>query len=366
MKWFHHECAARHDPKLQILGSTHGAEGLGIYWGLLEEIGQHSDTFHLKVLGLYTEADKSFANLVENIEQSPTTPLGPNIDINKIPRLPMKILAKNLFTAPKTLTAVIATCVEIGLFDSQKWLAFNVLYSPSFEQRADDYTRRVQRKTGSVRTNSDQSPEHHRTYTGHNSDNHRTIAANLPADKETEQTEKEIERRTDEELLVSNTLHNNELSTGSNGHGDEREEYELLKQEPYLIELSDEGFRNYCGTFRSQLSNWNDDRPNKFEWIPSDSELHKLFFGGDQQHKLTMCYNAYKLLGEKIHYPELVLRALSLMLRASEKTRIANPFGWMWSCLHGNGDGTTPWAQLLTAEEESNIGSSLRHRIRAP
>ena len=52
MKWFHHECAARYDSKLQILGSEHGAEGIGIYWGLLEEIGQHSDTFHLKVIGV--------------------------------------------------------------------------------------------------------------------------------------------------------------------------------------------------------------------------------------------------------------------------------------------------------------------------
>jgi len=48
MKWFHHECAARYDPKLQILGSQYGSEGIGIYWGLLEEIGQHSDTFNLK------------------------------------------------------------------------------------------------------------------------------------------------------------------------------------------------------------------------------------------------------------------------------------------------------------------------------
>ena len=40
MKWFHQECAAKHDPKLQTLGASHGAEGLGIFWGLLEEIGQ--------------------------------------------------------------------------------------------------------------------------------------------------------------------------------------------------------------------------------------------------------------------------------------------------------------------------------------
>jgi hypothetical protein len=75
-----------------------------------------------------------------------------------------------------------------------------------------------------------------------------------------------------------------------------------------------------------------------------------------------MCYDAYKILHEKIHYPELVLRALQLMLKAREKTRITNPFGWLWTCLHGNGDGTTPWVQLLTADEESKVGTILRKR----
>jgi hypothetical protein len=138
------------------------------------------------------------------------------------------------------------------------------------------------------------------------------------------------------------------------------EQYELLKDEPYLVELSEEGFREYCQAFRSLLANWNDERPNKFEWVPTESELRKLFFGGEQEHKLTMCYHAHKLLGEKIHYPELVLRALKLMLRSSQKTRIINPLGWMWTCLHGNGDGTTPWVQLMTAEEEESLGSFLR------
>ena len=60
MKWFHHECAARYDPKLQILGSQYGSEGIGIYWGLLEEIGQHSDTFNLKVTGVNEEIDQKY------------------------------------------------------------------------------------------------------------------------------------------------------------------------------------------------------------------------------------------------------------------------------------------------------------------
>lgn len=141
-------------------------------------------------------------------------------------------------------------------------------------------------------------------------------------------------------------------------------QHDFLKNEPYLIELSEGGFIEYCRAVRSELSSWNDRRSNKFDWDPSDADLRKLFFGGPDDHKLTMCYHAYNILDEKVNYPELVLRALRLMLHSSEKTRITNPFGWMWSCLHGNGDATTPWVQLLTADEENGIGSMLRRRVR--
>lgn len=355
MRWFKHDSTARHDPKLQMLGSMHGAEGLGIFWGLLEEIGQHSDTFHLKVLGISGDADKSFANLVENVEQSTGNPFESNIDINKVPRLPVKILAKNLFTSSRKLTSVIETCVEIGLFDSLKWLTFNVLYSPSFEQRADDYTRRLQRKSVNVRTSSEQTSDKHRSQSEQGSDSVQRNSEKVPLETEAEQIQKKNRNRTEKEMLANNTSDKNKLSTS--------EEYGFLKDEPYLIELSEEGFREYSTAFRKMLASWNDGRPNKFEWSPAESELRKLFFGGDQEHKVTMCYHAYKLLGEKIQYPELVLRALKLMLKSSEKTRIVNPFGWLWTCLHGNGDGTTPWVQLMTADEETALSSILSRRL---
>lgn len=153
-------------------------------------------------------------------------------------------------------------------------------------------------------------------------------------------------------MLANNTSEKNKLSTS--------EEYKFLKDELYLIELSEERFREYSTAFRKMLASWNDGRGNKFDWNPADTELRKLFFGGEHEHKVTMCYHAFRLLGEKVHYPELVLRALKLMLKSSEKSRIVNPFGWMWTCLHGNGDGTTPWVQLLTAEEEQSLTSALR------
>ncbi len=365
MKWFHHDCTARHDPRLQILGATHGPEGLGIFWGLLEEIGQHSDTFHLKVMEFSKKSDKSFAILLENPRKESNDLFDHNVDLSRIPRLPVKTLAKNLFTTSKTLTTIIATCISAGLFDRQKWLRYNVLYSPSFERRGDDYTRRVQRRSENVRTHSEQTSNIVRSQSGESSDNVRTLSGQtpeslrtkfgkVPLETEAEQIQKKRER-TEEDLLVKDAKEKNEISTSC--------KHNLLKNEPYLIELSEDGFAQYCRAFLSELSSWNDGRPNKFDWSPTEGELRKLFFGGTDDHKVTMCYHAYSILDEKANYPELVLRALRLMLRSSERTRITNPFGWMWSCLHGNGDGTLPWVQLLTGDEENTVGALLRRRF---
>jgi hypothetical protein len=59
------------------------------------------------------------------------------------------------------------------------------------------------------------------------------------------------------------------------------------------------------------------------------------------------------LMDGKLNYPAVVLRALTLMLEASSKKRIQNPFGWTWACLHGKTEGINPWVQLITAREET-------------
>ena len=363
MKWFHHECAASSDPKLQILGSTHGAEGLGIFWGILERIGQHSDTFHLKVMQISEESDQTFMNLLQTSEKSSDNFSGVHLDLTEIPRLPLKILAKNLFTSPRRLREVIETCAHIGLFDSAKWLKFNILYSPSFEQSADDYTRRMHKKTDTVRTDSEHCSDNIRTLSGvcpdnigQTSDSLRTKSAKVLLETEEEQIQKENRDRTEKDLFVKDAEEKIKKATScQNG---------FVKNDNYLIELSQDAFFEYSAKVRSELASWNDGQLNKFDWNPTEAELRKLFFGGEPEHKERSCYSAYNLLGEKIHYAELVLRALRLMLKASEKTRITNPFGWTWSCLHGNGDGTLPWVQLLTADEENGSVSLSRTRVR--
>jgi hypothetical protein len=375
MKWFHHECAARHDPKLQILGSIHGAKGLGIYWGILEEIGQHSDTFHLKVTGFSVEADEFFKKLIQDPEIEEGYSSCALLDLQKVPRLPSKILAGNLFTSTKDLRAIIRTCVETDLFDPQKWLKLNVLYSSSFEHRADDYTRRMQRRAENVRTDSGQTPDIVRRLSevcsdkiGLTSDSRRTLSEKVHLEAEQIQKEKEKKNRDrrEKDLFVKDT--HDEIQAKSDQPLTQRltssDFYELLRGEPYLISLTEEGFLEYSQRFRAEIVRSNENRLNGLDWVPSNSELRKLFFGGSEDHKLTMCYHAYCILDEKVHYPELVLRALTLMLKASDTTRIANPFGWMWSCLHGNSDGTLPWVQLLTAKEENGRVLLSQRRVR--
>lgn len=358
MKWFHHECAARHDPKLQTLGATFGAEGLGIYWGLLEEIGEHSDTFHVKISGISEEADKRFAQLVGGSRLPERDSFRSTLDMEKIPRIPLRILARVLFTTPRKLKTMIETCIEVGLFEAVKWREYNVLHSPSFEHRADDYTRRQQRKTDTQRSASIGSPDGVRTLSGQTPEFVRTKSASVPPEQTTENREESEEenRRPKQEHLL--------LAVDSQGKINlEAHPGRIVGSDSYLIEPTEEDFRSYCRRCADILRKWNEAHTNAFSWSPGESELRKLFYGGDREHKTRMCYQAYNLLGETINYPELVLRAVSLMLRSSVKHRIVNPLGWLWSCLHGNGDGTTPWVQLITADEEKT-GS--RKSLRPP
>ena len=360
MKWFHHECAAKHDPKLQTLGDEFGAEGLGIYWGLLEEIGQHSDTFHLKVTGISHEADSDLDSLTQGSERLTMKAFPSQLDLKKIPQLSVRLLAKNLFTPPQKLAKVLEAVARIGLFDSAKWLKYNILYSPSFELRADDYTRRQQRRTDNGRTQlvlspdkvgegSEQSTDTVRTESEESWDNLRTKSDFVRPEAEQKRTEEE--QNSIHACLPGENVDNSCYHACGIGEVD------------FLIAPTPEQYDFYVQKLRSEVHTWNAGQTNKFDWHPHHDEIRKLFYGGSEQHKLRLCYQAYNINNERVNYPELVLRAVRLVLQSSEKKRIQNPTGWLWSCLHGNGDGTTPWVQLLTADEENSIGNHLSRTI---
>ncbi|MGA9116798.1 MAG: hypothetical protein WB626_08490 [Bacteroidota bacterium] len=332
MKWFHHECAAKHDPKLQTLGAAFGAEGAGIYWGLLEEIGRLSDTFHLRITGLSPEAD---ARPLPSLAGRTGRPIPPG----RVPVIPFRILARMLFTTPRKLEAVLGSCVEVGLFDGERWSGFSLLYSPSFELRADDYSRRQLRKTNP----SGQSPRSPApgswTLFGESPDTGGTPAAPspYPAPTDREPEGEEIH------MPIADAGETDRLSTAYP---------QPPIHDPFLTNPSPEDFRAYARRCLEVLHRWEEACGRAFSWRPAESELRKLFYSGTRDWKTAMCRQAMNLLGERVSYPELVLRAFSLMLDASARTRIQNPFGWLWSCLHGNGGGTPPWVQLITAREE--------------
>lgn len=178
MKWFHHECSAKHDPKLHLLGAAYGAEGMGVYWGLLEEIGSHSDTFHIKVAGVSAESDQAYVNALLHGEE-------PIVSVHalageNIPIMDLGILARLLWITEKKLLRVIEKLVELGLFDQSQWRAYGLLHSPAFERRADDYTRRRRRNMGNARTHSDDSPDDACAHSEHSPDVVRTHSEHSP------------------------------------------------------------------------------------------------------------------------------------------------------------------------------------------
>ena len=300
MKWFHHECAAKHDPKLQTLGAQHGAEGLGIFWGLLEEIGQHSDTFLLKVSGISAIADRTFEEILQDDAKAPTELARGGGATGSIPRFPLKILAKILFTSPQKLERVIHSAVEIGLFERKPWQDYNVLHSLAFERRADDYTRRVHRRQSALRTVSGLSPDE----PGELTREERLVTANVVSDETSKDTE-EIKKEQD------------------------RPERPMTPAE----------LRAHVLEFRRMIAEHNRCHANAFSWNPTEADLERLFLGG-----------------AAAGYGELVLQALKLMLETSERRRIANPAGWIWSCLHGSAEGSGPWIQATRRNGSSATG----------
>ncbi len=337
MKWFHHECSARHDPKLQTLGASFGAEGLGIYWALLEEIGGDSDTFHLKVSGISEECDQKFGELLRGSGGGAAETFGRSVDAAKIPSLSLRILARNLFVTTRKLQAVITMAVEIGLFDSFMWREYSVLYSPSFEHRADDYTRRLQRRADVVRT-----------FTGPAAEGSRTSAGGEPVEQRISSDSEPPEPDTKQNVCREEVLSECDVpSTDENSTG-----YPQGHPIDFLLKPTPEQFEQYVMQVKTMISNWNQEHREKFDWVINEHEITKLFYGGQSQHKIQLCNAAFQVRRRPITYPDLVFRAISLMLEASTKIRIQNPFGWLWASLHGTGDGAAPWVQLLTAEEE--------------
>ena len=80
-----------------------------------------------------------------------------------------------------------------------------------------------------------------------------------------------------------------------------------------------------CTEFREIIRDWNEYERSTVDWLPTDEELKKLFYGGDSAHKLWLCRQATNLMGGKLEFPGLVIRALNLMLEASTEAAHSEP-----------------------------------------
>ena len=202
---------------------------------------------------------------------------------------------------------MIRVATGIGLFDSREWESCHLLYSPVLEELADEYTRKIRRsKTVTpdvVRIESGDHTEQAEEYL------QETALAVASGDKETSQ----------------------HAGTGQMTEGE---------------------VAVYIRRIRQLLEQHNEGRSNRFWWNPTHAELESLLTGGGSDQRARACLQAMNLLGGEASYGELVLRAVRLMLRASQKRRITNPTGWLMASLRGGGPAGIPWAAYATAEEE--------------
>ncbi len=350
MKWFQHECMAKYDLRLRALGEECGAEGIGIYWMLLEELGQNSETFHLKIAGVSPESDRAFAEAIRG--DGGTAASGSCPVDGCVPRIQLKSLAVLLHTTERKLLRAIQTSVEAGLFHEGKWLAYGLLYSAAFERRADNYTRRRRRSEESVRTMSEygstRSEYDAQPVPSHDAATQQHVhPEEIQKQKETEKQSKNQNEISEREIKLCSVPTGFNLSTGhphpaQNAHEDEAV---LVPSAGYFMDV--------CTEFREAIREWNQLERSSINWVPSHGEMKKLFYGGDRRHKLWLCRQAAGFTGGRPDFPAVVLRALGLLLEASTNRRIDNPFGWVWSCIHGTPEGMPPWVHLRTAAEEA-------------
>jgi DNA-binding transcriptional regulator YhcF (GntR family) len=109
MKWFKHDTDARHDPKVRALKRKFGIEGYGIYFQLVEIIGENIEKDNYKEWGY-----------VQNIYT-------------------VESLAEECGVSPDKLRSVLAYCDEIGLFEQKN----GKLYCKNVKKRLDEYSQKI-------------------------------------------------------------------------------------------------------------------------------------------------------------------------------------------------------------------------------
>lgn len=131
MKWFQMDCDAVDNPDIKLMIRVWGWDWWGRYVALLGKIGQR-----------VTDKSQTFALQTNN--GRPT---------------PVEQLANDLGTTAKRLTRFCSFLAENHLIDADAWKTKKLIYAPKLAERADEYTKKLQRKSG-------QTPDNIRTDSG--------------------------------------------------------------------------------------------------------------------------------------------------------------------------------------------------------
>lgn len=144
MRWSEHPTTARHELKCQELCAALRSSGYGVYWMIMEAIGEYSNSLHLKVSGISAEIDTCYRELL--MKSGGGLMFSGTRDVTyMVPELSHRVLARQCFMNEEELLGVIEKCVAVGLFHEQKWMTYHILYSDELEARAAYYTRRLTR-----------------------------------------------------------------------------------------------------------------------------------------------------------------------------------------------------------------------------
>ena len=327
MKWFRHDSTLIYDPAYRSLGDKLGAEGLGIYLGVVAYIACHCEEFQVKILDAQERSPKESEDNSKESTKIREDIGGNDKDSHRIPRVHLKDLGKILFATRKKLLRTIEVCVNIGLFDRSKWRDSAILCSPRLAADHEQYTKRQEKNRNRVRTVSGHTPE-------------KVALQEQVQEQEDIQEQKQVQEQKDLAVMLKSALNVEKLSTSDS-------------QDTLVPRVSDDEIKAFRRLVVEDIREWNHEGTEIFDWTPTELEVCRLLRGGDREHKLWLCYQSMNLLGGDSSYPQVVRRAVGMMLQASLKKRITNPYGWLWTCLHGNAGGTSPWVQLATLEEES-------------
>ena len=295
----------------------------------------------------------------------------------EIPIYPAEILANNAYTTAKALRVVIATCVEVGLFDEGKWVEYNVLYNPGFAAMADEYTRKFRRSTSAARNSAVHEQGSARSKSGESREVLETPPEDVRSSPDTVDTTLDnvrtspdfIPPRTEadteaEEERDKNSRTEQKQNRDAEGEAGPEPQASRKFSTPYpqssrldqyiSLGIDPDRIPEYTANCKIIVNEWNRTHSNHFKWEISDSEMKTLILGGEQSLKRWVCYQAMNFTGGTPDYPRLLYRAVRMMLQASEKKRVSSQIRWLWTCLNGS-NGSPPWVHLSTAEDESTV-----------